>query len=118
MNLLQLQNSLVSEQMILHKEHSVSVEKMLKENSSRIHGKRIVERSPFQSIDVNGVGSLMKIGIANGRGVRKNMEIGICGEHGGDPDSIKFCHGAKLSYVSASPHRIPIANCGSSTARN
>ena len=71
--------------------------------------KELLERSPFQSIDVNGVGSLIKIGIANGRGLRKNMEIGICGEHGGDPDSIKFCHGAKLSYVSASPHRIPIA---------
>jgi len=71
--------------------------------------KELLERSPFQSIDVNGVGSLIKIGIANGRGMRKNMEVGICGEHGGDPDSIKFCHSAKLSYVSASPHRIPIA---------
>ncbi len=71
--------------------------------------KELLERSPFQSIDVNGVGSLIKIGIAHGRGVRKNMEVGICGEHGGDPDSIKFCHAAKLSYVSASPHRIPIA---------
>ena len=70
--------------------------------------KELLERNPFQSIDVNGVGSLMKIGIANGRGIRKNMEIGICGEHGGDPNSIKFCHGAGLSYVSASPHRIPI----------
>ena len=71
--------------------------------------KELLERSPFQSIDVNGVGSLIKIGIAHGRGIRKNMEVGICGEHGGDPDSIKFCHAAKLSYVSASPHRIPIA---------
>lgn len=71
--------------------------------------KELLERSPFQSIDVNGVGNLMEIGIANGRKIRKNMEVGICGEHGGDPDSIKFCHGAKLSYVSASPHRIPIA---------
>ncbi|RMW39663.1 MAG: pyruvate, phosphate dikinase [Nitrosopumilus sp.] len=71
--------------------------------------KELLERSPFQSIDVNGVGSLIKIGIEHGRGIRKNMEVGICGEHGGDPDSIKFCHGAKLSYVSASPHRIPIA---------
>ena len=70
--------------------------------------KELLERNPFQSIDVNGVGSLMKIGIENGRGIRKNMEIGICGEHGGDPNSIKFCHGAGLSYVSASPHRIPI----------
>ena len=71
--------------------------------------KELLERNPFQSIDVNGVGSLMKIGISNGRAVRPNMEVGICGEHGGDPRSIKFCHGADLSYVSASPHRIPIA---------
>ena len=71
--------------------------------------KELLERNPFQSIDVNGVGSLIKIGIAAGRGVRKNMEVGICGEHGGDPSSIKFCHGEGLSYVSASPHRIPIA---------
>ena len=71
--------------------------------------KELLERNPFQSIDENGVGSLMKIGIAAGRKVRPNMEIGICGEHGGDPNSIKFCHGEGLSYVSASPHRIPIA---------
>jgi pyruvate,orthophosphate dikinase len=51
----------------------------------------------------------MKIGIASGRGIKPNMEIGICGEHGGDPNSIKFCHNENLSYVSASPHRIPIA---------
>ncbi len=71
--------------------------------------KEILERNPFQSIDVNGVGSLMKIGITSGRGIKPNMEIGICGEHGGDPNSIKFCHNENLSYVSASPHRIPIA---------
>ena len=71
--------------------------------------KELLERSPFQSIDVNGVGNLIEIGITNGRGVRKNMEVGICGEHGGDPSSIKFCHKVGLSYVSASPHRIPIA---------
>jgi len=71
--------------------------------------KELLERNPFQSIDENGVGSLMKIGIGMGRKVRPNMEIGICGEHGGDPNSIKFCHGEGLSYVSASPHRIPIA---------
>ena len=71
--------------------------------------KELLERNPFQSIDVNGVGSLIKIGISGGRSVRPNMEVGICGEHGGDPDSIKFCHSAGLSYVSASPHRIPIA---------
>ena len=52
---------------------------------------------------------MIKIGVAAGRGLRPNMEIGICGEHGGDPNSIKFCHDTGLSYVSASPHRIPIA---------
>ncbi|MDX1533695.1 MAG: putative PEP-binding protein, partial [Nitrosopumilaceae archaeon] len=71
--------------------------------------KELLETSPFQSIDVNGVGSLMKIGISSGRQIKPNLEIGICGEHGGDPRSIKFCHSVGLSYVSASPHRIPIA---------
>jgi len=71
--------------------------------------KELLETSPFQSIDVNGVGHLMKIGIRQGRDMKKDLEIGICGEHGGDPNSIKFCHSADVSYVSASPHRIPIA---------
>ena len=71
--------------------------------------KEILETNPFQSIDVNGVGHLMRIGIKQGRDIKKDLEIGICGEHGGDPNSIKFCHSADVSYVSASPHRIPIA---------
>ena len=71
--------------------------------------KEMLERSPFQSIDVNGVGNLMKIGVEKGRRTKPELEIGICGEHGGDPKSIMFCHNSKLSYVSASPHRIPIA---------
>lgn len=71
--------------------------------------KELLETSPFQSIDVNGVGHLMRIGIKQGRDIKKDLEIGICGEHGGDPNSIKFCHSADVSYVSASPHRIPIA---------
>lgn len=71
--------------------------------------KEILTENPFQSLDVNGVGSLMEIAIQKGRMVKPNLEIGICGEHGGDPNSIKFCHKARLSYVSASPHRIPIA---------
>ena len=71
--------------------------------------KELLERNPFQSIDVNGVGSLIKIGISKGRSIKPKLEVGICGEHGGDPTSIKFCHNTKLSYVSASPHRIPIA---------
>ena len=69
----------------------------------------IVEISPFQSIDENGVGNLMKIGIERGRNKQKELEIGICGEHGGDPNSIKFCHSANVTYVSASPYRIPTA---------
>ena len=71
--------------------------------------KELLETSPFQSIDENGVGNLMNIAISRGRKIKKNLEIGICGEHGGDPNSIKFCHAADVSYVSASPHRIPIA---------
>ena len=71
--------------------------------------KELLEISPFQSIDVNGVGKLMEIGIKQGRAIKKDLEIGICGEHGGDPNSIKFCHSSNVSYVSASPHRIPIA---------
>ena len=71
--------------------------------------KELLETSPFQSIDENGVGNLMEIAIAQGRKIKKNLEIGICGEHGGDPNSIKFCHSVNISYVSASPHRIPIA---------
>jgi len=71
--------------------------------------KEILETSPFQSIDENGVGNLMNIAISRGRKIKNNLEIGICGEHGGDPNSIKFCHNADVSYVSASPHRIPIA---------
>jgi len=71
--------------------------------------KELLEVSPFQSLDVNGVGSLMQIAIEKGRKVKSNLELGICGEHGGDPRSINFCHNNGLNYVSASPHRIPIA---------
>lgn len=71
--------------------------------------KEILQENPFQSVDVNGVGSLMEIAITKGRKIRQDMEIGICGEHGGDPSSISFFHKAGLSYVSASSHRIPIA---------
>jgi len=79
--------------------------------------KELLETSPFQSIDVNGVGSLMEIGIKQGRAIKKDLEIGICGEHGGDPNSIKFCHSANISYVSASPHRIPIAIIAAAQAK-
>ncbi|WP_337862191.1 pyruvate, phosphate dikinase [Nitrososphaera sp.] len=71
--------------------------------------KGIVQANPFQTIDQKGVGRLMKMTIEAARKVKKDMEIGICGEHGGDPKSIEFCSAAGLNYVSASSHRIPIA---------
>ena len=79
--------------------------------------KEILERNPFQTLDVNGVGSLVKIAVVNGRRVKPGLEIGVCGEHGGDPNSIKFFHGAGASYVSASPHRIPIAIVAAAQAK-
>jgi pyruvate,orthophosphate dikinase len=69
----------------------------------------ILKDNPFASIDEDGVGSLMKIAVEKGRKVRSNLEIGICGEHGGDPQSVHFCHKIGLDYVSCSPFRVPIA---------
>ena len=71
--------------------------------------KGLLEQNPFQSIDEFGVGRLMRHAISLGRQKSKNLEVGICGEHGGDPQSVIFCHNEHLNYVSASPHRIPIA---------
>ncbi len=69
----------------------------------------IVPADPFQTVDQTGVGKLMKIGVEGGRSTRPNLKIGICGEHGGDPKSVFFCHDIGLDYVSCSPRRIPIA---------
>jgi pyruvate,orthophosphate dikinase len=69
----------------------------------------IIVFNPFQNIDSKGVGKIMKIAVELGRGTKNDLEVGICGEHGGDPSSIEFCDSIKLNYVSASPHRIPIA---------
>jgi pyruvate,orthophosphate dikinase len=69
----------------------------------------IVPNDPFQTIDQDGVGKLMKIGVDGGRSSRGDLKIGICGEHGGDPASVMFCHKIGLNYVSCSPFRIPIA---------
>ncbi len=71
--------------------------------------KGILERDPFQAIDQKGVGELMKITVKKARSVRSKMDIGICGEHGGEPESVKFCHRIGLSNVSCSPFRVPIA---------
>ncbi|MDZ4743079.1 MAG: pyruvate, phosphate dikinase [Verrucomicrobiota bacterium] len=76
----------------------------------------IVKNNPFASIDQTGVGKLMKIGIEGGRATRPNIKIGICGEHGGEPSSVKFCHKLGLSYVSCSPFRVPIARLAAAQA--
>lgn len=70
---------------------------------------KIIVDNPFQSLDVKGVGKIMKVAVDLGKSVNRDLEIGICGEHGGDPKSIEFCDTSNLNYVSASPHRIPIA---------
>lgn len=76
----------------------------------------IVPNDPFQTIDQAGVGKLMQIGVEGGRGTRKDLKIGICGEHGGDPASVKFCHRIGLDYVSCSPRRVPIAKLAAAQA--
>ncbi len=76
----------------------------------------ILEKDPFQTVDLNGVGVLMKIGTERGREVRPDLKVGICGEHGGDPASVEFCHSIGLSYVSCSPFRVPIARLAAARA--
>jgi pyruvate,orthophosphate dikinase len=76
----------------------------------------LVPRDPFQTIDFDGVGGLMKLGVEKGRSTRADLKIGICGEHGGDPDSVKFCHKIGLNYVSCSPFRVPIARLAAAQA--
>jgi len=76
----------------------------------------IVPKDPFQTIDGDGVGGLMKIGVERGRSTRPDLKIGICGEHGGDPDTVKFCHKIGLNYVSCSPFRVPIARLAAAQA--
>jgi pyruvate,orthophosphate dikinase len=78
--------------------------------------KKIVEADPFQTIDQEGVGELIKVGIERGRSTRPKLKIGICGEHGGDPASIHFCHKAGMNYVSCSPFRVPIARLAAAQA--
>jgi pyruvate,orthophosphate dikinase len=73
------------------------------------YGKRIFESDPFQRLDVNGVGELVKLASEKGRATNPNIKLGICGEHGGDPYTIEFCHSIGLNYVSCSPFRVPIA---------
>ena len=76
----------------------------------------LLDDDPFVSVDRDGVGALMQIAITKGRKVRRNLEIGICGEHGGDPRSVMFCHEIGLDYVSCSPFRVPIAKLAAAQA--
>jgi pyruvate,orthophosphate dikinase len=76
----------------------------------------VVTRDPFQTIDTDGVGSLMQMGVTKGRSTRSDLKVGICGEHGGDPDTVKFCHKIGLNYVSCSPFRVPIARLAAAQA--
>jgi len=77
---------------------------------------KVLPADPFQTIDQDGIGELIKIGIDRGRAVRKDLKVGICGEHGGDPDSVKFCYRVGMNYVSCSPFRVPIARLAAAQA--
>lgn len=77
---------------------------------------KILPADPFQTIDQEAVGELIGIGIERGRATRPNLKVGICGEHGGDPDSVKFCHRIGMNYVSCSPFRVPIARLAAAQA--
>ena len=76
----------------------------------------IFKANPFASIDVSGVGRLMEIAVEKGRKTRKDIKLGICGEHGGDPHSVVFCHHVGLDYVSCSPFRLPVARLAAAQA--
>jgi pyruvate,orthophosphate dikinase len=76
----------------------------------------VLERNPFETLDEEGVGDLMRIAVARGRGVKPELKLGICGEHGGDPRSVRFCHGIGLDYVSCSPYRVPLARLAAAQA--
>ncbi|HTE03341.1 MAG TPA: putative PEP-binding protein, partial [bacterium] len=79
--------------------------------------KGILTDDPFQVLDRSGVGKLMEMGARLGKKVRPDLEVGICGEHGGDPSSVEFCHQIGLDYVSCSPFRVPIARLAAAQAR-
>jgi pyruvate,orthophosphate dikinase len=79
--------------------------------------KGILENDPFQALDQTGVGQLVEMGVKKGRASRKDLKVGICGEHGGEPSSIDFCHRVGMDYVSCSPFRVPIARLSAAHAK-
>jgi pyruvate,orthophosphate dikinase len=76
----------------------------------------VLEKNPFETIDIGGVGDLMRIAVERGRGVKPDLKLGICGEHGGEPKSVAFCHELGLDYVSCSPYRVPLARLAAAQA--
>ena len=80
------------------------------------YGKKIYESDPFQKLDQDGVGKLVKMAAELGKKTRPNIKLGICGEHGGDPSTVIFCHNIGLNYVSCSPFRVPIARLAAAHA--
>jgi pyruvate, orthophosphate dikinase len=76
----------------------------------------VLEKNPFETIDIGGVGDLMRIAVDRGRGVKPDLKLGICGEHGGEPKSVAFCHELGLDYVSCSPYRVPVARLAAAQA--
>jgi pyruvate,orthophosphate dikinase len=76
----------------------------------------VLERNPFETLDQSGVGDLMQIAVERGRGAKEDLKLGICGEHGGEPESVAFCHGLGLDYVSCSPYRVPLARLAAAQA--
>ena len=83
---------------------------------TRYMQREVLDRSPFETIDKPGVGWLVRLAAWTGREAKPDLKLGICGEHGGDPDSIRFCHTAGLDYVSCSPFRVPIARVAAAQA--
>ena len=77
---------------------------------------KLLVANPFDKLDIEGVGQLVRMGCEKGRATRPDIKLGICGEHGGDPDSVAFCHEVGLDYVSCSPFRVPIARLAAAHA--
>ena len=76
----------------------------------------MLDKNPFETLDVDGVGDLMRIAVDRGRSTKPELKLGICGEHGGDPKSVTFCHELGLDYVSCSPYRVPLARLAAAQA--